>query len=94
VDFAYLWPVHRTRESAADDALGWHGLHRLVKQTTMPIYAAGGLCAHDAQLARRAGCQGIALSSQYWDAAEPAALVSACQAAIDASAYSVARAPG
>lgn len=93
-DFAYLWPVHRTRAGATDAALGWHGLNRLTEHTTMPIYAAGGLCAHDARLARRAGCQGIALSSQYWRAADPAALVSACQAAIEASAYSVAHGPG
>jgi 8-oxo-dGTP diphosphatase len=93
VDFAYLWPVRRTHQGASNDALGWHGLHRLAKQTTIPVYAAGGLCAHDARLARRAGCQGIALSSQFWDAAEPTALVSAVQAAIDASAYGVARTP-
>jgi len=93
VDFAYLWPVRRTRDCAMDDGLGWHGVHRLAKYTTMPVYAAGGLCAQDARLARRAGCQGIALSSQYWDAAEPAVLVSACQAAIEASAYSVTHSP-
>src|SRR5580765_1100954 len=58
LDFAELGPV---REKAAAATLGWEGFAQIVRGTTIPVYAIGGLTRADLEDARRAGAHGVAM---------------------------------
>jgi 8-oxo-dGTP diphosphatase len=64
MDFAVVGPV---REKGAAPALGWHGFAELVKGTTIPVYAIGGLRRTDMEDAWRAGAHGLAMIRGSWD---------------------------
>ena len=89
VDFAYVSPVHDTRSHPGANVLGWHGLHRLVKRSGIPIFALGGMRAEDMRIAVRAGCQGIAMLRGVWDGEHPDRVVRTTLAAATGAAYAV-----
>ncbi len=60
VDFATLSPVQPTATHPQAQPLGWERFSALVAQATLPVYALGGMQAHDIPQAWRCGAQGIA----------------------------------
>ena len=63
LDFAVLGPV---REKTAAATLGWEGFAQIVRGTTLPVYAIGGLTRADLEDARRAGAHGVAMIRGAW----------------------------
>lgn len=71
-DFALLSPILATKAHATHPALGWEGLRALVTNSTLPIYAQGGLRPSDVDRARAAGARGVALDvSRLWNEMRP-----------------------
>ncbi len=65
VDFAVLSPVLKTASHPTAVPLGWGKFTSLVKNTSLPIYALGGLQTDQLTTAYRHGAQGIAGISTF-----------------------------
>jgi 8-oxo-dGTP diphosphatase len=63
LDFAVLGPV---MEKAGAMPLGWTRFAQIVRGTTLPVYAIGGLAAADMEKAWRAGAHGLAMIRGAW----------------------------
>ena len=63
LDFVVLGPV---KEKADRPALGWTRFAELVRDTTIPVYAIGGLGRGDLEDAWRAGAHGVAMIRGAW----------------------------
>ena len=63
LDFAVLGPV---REKADAGRLGWERFAAIVRGTTIPVYAIGGLTRADLEDAWRAGAHGVAMIRGAW----------------------------
>ena len=66
VDFAVLGPVMDTPTHPGAATLGWPGFSRCVADTTLPIYALGGLTTRDLPSAHAAGAHGVAMIRGAW----------------------------
>ena len=66
IDFAVLSPINRTQTHPDAVPLGWMEFEYLVKQSTIPVYALGGVSEDDMTHARRCGAQGIAGIRAFW----------------------------
>ena len=62
-DFAVAGPVLEKGEA---EPLGWERFAALVRGTTIPVYAIGGVKRTDLERARRAGAHGIAMIRDAW----------------------------
>ncbi|NOY72899.1 MAG: Nudix family hydrolase [Gammaproteobacteria bacterium] len=67
VDFIVLSPVKSTLSHPDAKAIGWPTFQSQVKQSTVPVYALGGLTTHDTQQAWQHGAQGIAAIRGLWE---------------------------
>jgi 8-oxo-dGTP diphosphatase len=65
VAFALLSPVAATGSHPDAKPIGWNGFAKLRAEVSIPIFAMGGLSAHDLSVARAHGAQGIAGISQF-----------------------------
>ena len=65
-DFAVLGPVQPTPSHPGVPGIGWDGFEALREQTTIPLYAIGGLGPADVAEARLHGAQGIAAIRGLW----------------------------
>lgn len=65
-DFALLSPVLPTLSHPGAAHLGWGKFADMIAQTTLPVYALGGLVAEDLATAQQHGAHGIALLRQAW----------------------------
>jgi 8-oxo-dGTP diphosphatase len=65
-DFALLSPVLPTLSHPGAVHLGWDKFLEMVADTTLPVYALGGLKPDDLTIARQHGAHGIALLRQAW----------------------------
>lgn len=65
-DFAVLGAVQPTA-SHPGAVLGWERFASLVRSSTLPIYAIGGMRPGDLERACAAGAQGLAMISGIWD---------------------------
>ncbi|HJY78556.1 MAG TPA: Nudix family hydrolase [Burkholderiales bacterium] len=63
LDFAVLGPV---REKAGAAPLGWQRFAEIVRGTSIPVYAIGGLTRADLEDAWRAGAHGVAMIRGAW----------------------------
>jgi len=63
LDFAVVGPV---LEKGAAEPLGWQKFAQLVRGTSIPVYAIGGLKRGDMQQAWRAGAHGLAMIRASW----------------------------
>jgi 8-oxo-dGTP diphosphatase len=63
LDFAVLGPV---KEKAGSMPLGWERFADIVRGSTIPVYAIGGLERADMEDAWRAGAQGLAMIRGAW----------------------------
>lgn len=68
-DFCLLSPVQQTTTHPNAEALGWSGFAALRANTSLPVYAMGGLDRADLSSAWRAGAQGVAGISGFWSPA-------------------------
>jgi 8-oxo-dGTP diphosphatase len=66
VDFAVLGPVNPTPTHPFATPLGWQGFEGIVHGTRIPVYALGGLDAHDIDTAIDHGAHGVALRRGRW----------------------------
>lgn len=69
-DFALLSPVQATATHPDDEPLGWQRFTECVAESTIPVYALGGMDASLQDKARLCGGQGVAAISALWDASE------------------------
>ncbi len=69
VDFAVLSPVMQTSSHPEQEGIGWDAFYRLSEQSSIPVYALGGMTEHDIKRAQVHGGQGIAAISALWQAA-------------------------
>lgn len=67
VDAALLSPVLETPSHPGARILGWAGFSKLVAQTSIPVYALGGMRPESLQLARSHGATGIAMITAFWE---------------------------
>ena len=74
-DFAVLSPVLDTPSHAGAVVLGWARFRDLLQAAHLPVYALGGMRAHDLGRALAAGAQGLAMISGIWESETPAAVV-------------------
>ena len=65
-DFAVLGPVLPTPSHPGAPGIGWDGFEALREDSTIPLYAIGGLGAGDLAEARLHGAQGIAAIRGLW----------------------------
>jgi 8-oxo-dGTP diphosphatase len=63
LDFAVVGPV---KEKSGSEPLGWPGFQRIVRSSTVPVYAIGGVTLADAEDAWRAGAHGLAMIRGAW----------------------------
>lgn len=68
-DFAVLSPVQVTASHPQRQPLGWSGWRRLRGDRGLPVYALGGLSAHELETAQAHNAQGIAAIRAFWGAA-------------------------
>lgn len=72
ITYLGVGPVRATAsKSDHADPLGFDGLARIVRDSSLPCMAIGGLCAADTEKLRRAGCAGIAVVSAISRAPDP-----------------------
>ncbi len=67
-DFAVVSPVEPTRSHPGAATLGWCGLRALTEQSSIPIFALGGMTPGDLEQVWNQGAQGIAAISSLWGA--------------------------
>ena len=68
VDFAVLGPVCATPSHPGAAPLGWPRFAELVRGSTVPVYALGGLARTDLDVAVANGAHGVALRRAAWPA--------------------------
>ncbi len=66
-DFVVLAPVHKTGSHPGITPMGWQKFTELTLQSSIPVYALGGLQQSDLDRANYAGAQGIAGISTFID---------------------------
>lgn len=83
-DYAHLAPIFAPLSKPAERApLGLDALARC--RGTLPVLAQGGIDAHNAAAAVRAGAAGVAVTGAILGARDPAAATRALRAALDAT---------
>ena len=87
IDFAYLSPVAATPSHPGAEVLGWPALRILCAAARMPVYALGGMTPALLPRAVRAGCQGIAMLSTWWEAPAPVALMRSASKSLQKAAF-------
>jgi len=65
-DFVLLSPVLPTQSHPGAPTLGWKNFAAIAQQSSIPVYALGGLQFADMEVAWQHGAHGIALLRQAW----------------------------
>jgi 8-oxo-dGTP diphosphatase len=65
-DFVVAGPVMPTPTHPGMPALGWDGFVTCVQDTSVPVYALGGMQPQDLENVRRSGAHGIAMLRGAW----------------------------
>jgi 8-oxo-dGTP diphosphatase len=65
-DFAMLSPVLPTESHPGDPTLGWEMFSQLAAQSSIPVYALGGVSLDDLDTARQHGAHGLAMLRGAW----------------------------
>jgi 8-oxo-dGTP diphosphatase len=66
LDFAVLGPVAASASHPGSQTLGWESFAQIVRESSIPVYAIGGLRQADLSRARSAGAHGIAMIRGAW----------------------------
>jgi 8-oxo-dGTP diphosphatase len=67
LDLVTLSPVAKTASHPNASQMGWHSFAELIKETSMPVYALGGMALVDLPHALSSGARGIAMQRAVWD---------------------------
>lgn len=67
LDFVVLSPVKSTKSHENAPALGWQQFQQMITQTTIPVYALGGMTHSDLPQALTNGARGIAMQRAIWE---------------------------
>lgn len=67
LDFVVLSPVKPTKSHENSPTLGWQQFQQMIAQTTIPVYALGGLNPSDLPQALECGARGIAMQRAVWE---------------------------
>jgi 8-oxo-dGTP diphosphatase len=65
-DFALLSPVLPTQSHPGEPALGWEQFSSIAANSSIPLYALGGMTPDHMETAWRHGAHGVALLRQAW----------------------------
>jgi 8-oxo-dGTP diphosphatase len=65
-DFVLLSPVLPTKSHPSAPPLGWESFAVMAADSSIPVYALGGLTHQDMQMAWQQGAHGISLLRQAW----------------------------
>lgn len=68
LDYALLGPVLPTASHPGQAALGWASFTALAADTSLPLFALGGMTPEDQDEARTAGAHGVAGIRAFWGA--------------------------
>ena len=66
LDFVVLSPVQPTKSHENAATLGWHTFKSLLENSTLPVYALGGMQLSDLNQALSCGARGIAMQRAVW----------------------------
>jgi 8-oxo-dGTP diphosphatase len=66
VDFALFSPVKATASHPQAKPIGWHHFYCMSEQTSLPLFALGGMSPEDLEEAWSHGAQGIAAIRSLW----------------------------
>ena len=66
LDAAVLGPVGPTTSHPDAEVLGWSGFAAIARETSLPVYALGGLTRQDLASAHDAGAHGVAMIRAAW----------------------------
>ncbi len=66
-DVILLSPVKETKSHPDVEGMGWDKFKALSSCLDVPVYALGGMTENDLIEAKKAGAQGIAAISEFWD---------------------------
>ena len=66
LDFVAVGAVKPTASHVKGPLLGWDGLAALIAESSVPVYAIGGLGDEDLEPAWRAGAHGVAMIRGAW----------------------------
>ena len=66
LDFAILTPIQKSFSSPGAPFIGWDGAKKLLKETNIPLYAAGGMRVSDLNKVKELGFVGIASIGSLW----------------------------
>jgi 8-oxo-dGTP diphosphatase len=75
VDFVVLGPIEATPSHTGAIPLGWTRFAQLVRGTSIPVYALGGLDRDDLDVAMLHGAHGVALRRAAWSGRDLSAFV-------------------
>ena len=70
LDFVTAGPVQVTATHPHDRPLGWNAFAGMISNSSVPVYALGGMRASDLATAMSYGAHGIASLSAVWNAAQ------------------------
>lgn len=65
-DFATLSPIHDTPAHAHSQPIGWQNAEALISESSIPVYALGGMQHSELATAHASGAQGIAAIRALW----------------------------
>jgi len=65
LDFVVLSPVKKTKSHPEVEPLGWQRFKSWVNDANIPVYALGGMCEKDMEMALSCGAQGLAGIGMY-----------------------------
>ena len=68
VDYVFLSPVAQTTSHPERSPLGWDSFADLVSESSVAVYALGGMQVRDIPRALHLGAVGIAAISEFWEA--------------------------
>ena len=66
LDFAILTPIQKSFSYPGAPFIGWDGAKKLLKETNIPLYAAGGMRVNDLKKVKELGFVGIASMGSLW----------------------------
>lgn len=69
-DYAFLSPVAATSSHPAVTPMGWERFQSMIDEVALPVYALGGMCFDDLDVAWRHGAQGIAGISRLFQSSD------------------------
>ena len=78
LDFCVLSPVHETGSHGNTVTMGWDNFGVIAEQSTVPVYALGGMLPADLNMAFKHGAHGIAMISGVYNARNPVDAVKKC----------------